>query len=420
MTGSFAGDADDILLARAFLNRVAEPASVPLWGFVREVGPVAAAADIQCGTAPEDVMRVTAARAATVDPEADLLVAERRGIRLVVPESPEWPHFALACLEQTGLARLAEFRNGKRAVSESGELVPPLALWVRGTADLATAAVRSAALVGARASTTYGDQVAADLAFGLAGKGLDVVSGGAFGIDAAAHRGALAAGGRSILISAGGLDSPYPPSHARLFDQCAETGLLVSESPPGAAPRRRRFLTRNRLIAALSTGTVVVEASARSGAANTARHCIALDRPLMVVPGPITSPMSAGCHDLLRRYEGRAQLVTSLTEVLAVVGSFSDLPLDAAPEAERADRLTAMLDALDPLARDVFDSLPARRVIGVEDITTLSGRPVVDVIRSLSVLELAGLVQRSDDGIRVKRDPCGTCVPGADPRGGRN
>jgi DNA processing protein len=151
--------------------------------------------------------------------------------------------------------------------------------------------------------------LSADLAYGLSGHGFDIVSGGAYGIDAAAHRAALAAGGSTVIVSAGGLDRPYPSGNAQLFERAADNGLLISESPPGSAPHRQRFLTRNRLIAALSTGVVVVEAARRSGALNTAGHCRLLGRPLMVVPGPVTSAMSAGCHDLLRDEHGYAVLV---------------------------------------------------------------------------------------------------------------
>jgi DNA processing protein len=405
---------DEIVQARAFLSRVAEPACVPLWGYVRDVGPVTAVRDILTGRAPRDVLRATGARAATVDAEADLAAAQRRGIRLVMPESPDWPHFAMACLERTGLSRLAEYRRGETAHSDAGEPVPPLALWVRGCGDLATLAVRSVGIVGARAATGYGERVAADLAFGLAARGFGVVSGGAYGIDAAAHRGALGARGLTYLVSAGGLDAAYPPAHTTLFDRCAESGLVISESPPGAAPRRRRFLTRNRLIAALSTGSVVVEASARSGAMNTAGHCGRLGRPLLVVPGPVTSAMSVGCHLLLRRLEGTARLVTSVDDVLEIVGTLSDVGEGAnaadpsAGNPQRGPRPGAAdvrdrLDRLDDAARTVFDSFPARAHIRLDDLVSAAGLPVAEVLRSLPTLEVAGLVERQDDGYCIRR-----------------
>lgn len=400
------GPCDDVLLARAYLNRVAEPACVPLWDFVRRVGPVDAVTGIRTRRAPDDVLRATEARHAWADPEADLAAAERRGIRLVAPESADWPHFALACLERAGERRLRELRNpstGAPAQREPDEPVPPVALWVRGTGDLAGLATRSVGVVGARSATAYGERIAGEFSAALAGRGFGVVSGGAYGIDAAAHRGALGASGVSYLVSAGGLDKPYPPSHARLFEQCAESGLLISESPPGAAPQRRRFLSRNRLIAAFSTGTVVVEASARSGAANTAKHCLRLDRPVMVVPGPITSALSAGCHRLLQRHEGQAHLVTSVPDILEHIGSLSDLALDRAGPDDFGDRRAGLVDALDRTARAVLDSVPARGVVGVDDLVTVAALPVGDVLQALSVLEAAALVQREGTGFRLRR-----------------
>jgi DNA processing protein len=402
------GDAvdEDLVLARAYLSRVAEPACVPLWDFVRQVGPVDAVLDIRRRTAPDDVLRATEARHAWADPEADLAAAERRGIRLVAPESPDWPHFALASLERAGERRLIELRtpsSDTRLERDPDEPVPPLALWVRGGGDLAGLAVRSVGIVGARSATSYGERIADDFAAALAGRGFGVVSGGAYGIDAAAHRGALGASGSTYLVSAGGLDKAYPPSHTRLFEQCAASGLLISESPPGAAPQRRRFLSRNRLIAAFSTGSVVVEASSRSGAANTAKHCLRLDRPLMVVPGPVTSAMSAGCHALLQRHEGLVRLVTCVPDILEHIGSLSDLTLDRAGEANFADRRAGLVDGLDRTARAVLDSFPARGVVNVDDVVTVAALPVGDVLQALSVLEAGALVQRDGSGFRLRR-----------------
>src|SRR5262249_23012449 len=160
----------------------------------------------------------------------------------------------------------------------------------------------------------------------------------------------------------------YPPANAPLFERCANSGLLISESPPGAAPKRRRFLTRNRLIAAFSTGTVVVEASTRSGAANTAAHCVRLDPPLMVVPRPITSAMSAGCHQLLQRYEGYARMVTSVQEVVGIVGGLIEAADETSAVGARGNGLQRQLDALDESARALFDSFPARDNAGLDDL----------------------------------------------------
>jgi DNA processing protein len=402
------GVSDDVLLARAFLSRVVEPAALTVWTAVRRDGPVAVAEAIRNGQPGAPITPGMAARAADADPYADLDVASRRGIRLVVPESDEWPHFAFSALEKAGERRISEYEQGARVQPERGELIPPLALWIRGPAELASVGVRSVAIVGSRTATEYGENIAVAFAAGLAERGFVVVSGGAYGIDAAAHRGALARAGTTVLVSAGGLDRPYPPGNARLFEQVADSGLLVSESPPGCDPRRRRFLTRNRLIAALGTGTVVVEAASRSGARNTARHCLDLGRQLMAVPGPVTSPMSAGCHRLLAGDGPRAELVTSVQDVLALVGA----PLEAweEPDEQRRDRLGLQdrLDGLDPAARRVFDGFPSRGWVDPDRLAVAAGLSPVAVVRALPMLELSGLVEASVEGYRLARPTAGT------------
>ena len=318
MTMPAAGDSpsEQELLAAAYLSRVAEPAVIPLWLLVQEYGYPDAAAAIRAGDVPPEVAACTEARRLSADPEADLAAAERNDIRLITPASPEWPHYAFAPMHRLARRRTAEWLTGRRTRAPRGELIPPLALWIRGRAELAAVGVRSAALVGSRAASPYGDRLAADFGYGLARQDVVVVSGGAYGIDAAAHRGALAADGESVLVSAGGLDRPYPPAHRNLYDRTAELGMLVSERPPGSAPHRQRFLSRNRIIAALGSVTVVVEAGQRSGALNTAGYARDLGRPVLAVPGPVTSAMSVGCHRLLQRDEQPAQLVTSVADIL--------------------------------------------------------------------------------------------------------
>jgi DNA processing protein len=415
--------AEDVLLARAYLGRVSEPAHRAVWEFVETVGPVEAARRIGTGDAPAPVVEATEARRGC-DPQVDLDAAARYGLRLVVPESDEWPHFAFAALHNAA----TRYRGGTSAGAANsppssasgrppaggyaapfagsgvrppaGELVPPLALWAKGDADLPSLAVRSVGIVGARAATAYGDHVARDLAFGLARAEVVVVSGGAYGIDAAAHLAALAAGGCTVLVSAGGLDRPYPPSHAALYQKVAASGLLLSESPPGCAPQRHRFLTRNRLIAALSTGVLVVEAALRSGAANTASHAAALGRTVMAVPGPVTSPMSAGCHRLLRLQPSPAVLVTCVEDVLAVVGSAGEglgKPEVSNPAADVRDEL----ERLDPDSRRVFDGLPSTGFFRVDEIAVRSGLPAAAVLRALPLLDLADLIEGDDDGYRI-------------------
>jgi len=203
----------------------------------------------------------------------------RLGARLVTPEHPAWP---------TALDTL--------------ELGAPLTLWVRGDPARLASLERSIALVGARAASGYGEHVALESAAGLSDRGFAIVSGGAYGVDAAAHRAALSSGQVTVAFLAGGVDRLYPAGNDDLLQRVARTGLLMAELPPGSTPTRWRFLMRNRLIAAASNATVVVEAGARSGSLNTAGHAAQLGRPLGAVPGPITSPASAGCHRLIREY----------------------------------------------------------------------------------------------------------------------
>lgn len=224
------------------------------------------------------------ARAGRADPGRDLAVARSAGARFVVPGTAEWP----GQLDDLGDAR-------------------PLGLWVRGGPSLRMWALRSVAVVGARACTEYGAHMAATLAAGLAERGWVVVSGGAYGIDGAAHRGAPGAGGATAAVLACGVDRPYPPGHTALITRIAEQGLVVGELPPGDHPTPSRFILRNRVIAALTRGTVVVEAAHRSGSLVTARAARRLGRHVMGVPTPLpgcrsgSDPVPAGHRHLSPR-----------------------------------------------------------------------------------------------------------------------
>ena len=257
------------------------------------------------------------------------------------------------------------------------------------------------AVVGSRSATAYGSHVATELGYGLASRGWTVVSGGAYGIDAAAHRGALSAGGVTAAVLACGVDRPYPAGHASLFERIAEQGLLISEWPPGADPHRYRFLVRNRVIAGLTRGTVMVEANARSGARQTLGRAAALRRPAMVVPGPVTSAMSVGCHQAIR---AGGRLVTSYEEVLEEVGRIGD---DLAPVA-RGPR-----DARDGLGMEltrVLDAVPLRRTADPGQIAASAGVPLREALRALPQLQVAGFV--------VERDGGWTLAPPAQPQAG--
>ncbi len=380
--------------ARAWLSRAAEPGSVAFSRFVDDTGPVEAVRRLRSGRAPDVVRALVGARAEQDASLEDLLRAERCGARLVVPEDDEWPTHLLHCLT---VATSGEPEDPQHQSKRATAPVPPLGLWVRGPARLDELADRSVAIVGARASTAYGEHVAAELGHQLGERGWTVVSGGAFGIDAAAHRGALAADAPTVAVLACGVDRAYPAAHGALFHRIAEAGLLVSEWPPGAAPHRHRFLVRNRLIAALTRGTVVVEAAARSGAQATARRAQKLGRQVMVVPGPVTSAMSVGCHELLRDSELGAVLVAGAAHVAEAVGRLGE---DLADPPERP---TGPRDGLSEVAVRVLDACPVRNGVSPERLARVAGCDVLDVLRVLPVLELADLVERTDAGWRLTR-----------------
>lgn len=259
----------------------------------------------------------------------------------------------------------------------------PSALWVRGRPELLVAEPR-VAVVGARAASGYGEHIAAELAGDLAATGAVIVSGGAYGIDGAAHRAALGVQGATIAFLAGGVDRAYPVGHQQLLRQIVEQGAVVSEPPCGAAPTKWRFLARNRLIAALGHATVVVEAGWRSGSLNTAGHAAALGRPLGAVPGPVTSASSAGCHRLLREYD--AQCVTSAAEVREMWGL---LPA----RAERGE-------AVDPDRIRLLDAMSSRSRISETELARRSGLSPDRVRELLGFLDLEGGVSRDERGWR--------------------
>jgi DNA processing protein len=363
---------EEILLARAYLSRVAEPPSPALAELVARVGPVEAAARVHEGHVDEPVAAETSVRRAVHRPGADLEAAAAAGARLVTPEHPEWPAEAFAAFDGAGSAQLA----------------PPVALWVRGPGRLDELCGHAVAVVGARAATSYGAHVAAELGSGLADRGCTVVSGAAIGIDGAAHRGALAVEGATVAVLACGVDRVYPASHELLLERIAATGLVVSEYPPGGVPGRHRFLVRNRLIAGLAAGTVVVEAGLRSGAQRTASDALLLGRPVMAVPGPVTSAMSVGCHRLVR--DG-ALLVTRSDEVLEAVAPIG-MHLAGMLDRERG-RPT---DGLDAAAAMVHDALPARASRDTRWLALESGVPIGAVRAALVALERRGLVEHCE------------------------
>jgi DNA processing protein len=388
-TGSALDDraADANRLARVALSCLVEPGTWALHRLVTRDGPVVALQRLLANDVPDERLHAAvAARLRAGDAwetaEAALAVAGRIGARLVTPDDDEWPH-PVVDLERLGIA------GADRRIDR--ETAPPLCLWVRGDGPLGQTLERSVSVVGSRAATPYGLHLGTEVGFGLADRGWTVLSGGAFGVDAAAHRGALNAGGRTVAVLACGVDRPYPMGNAALFDRIAETGLLISEWPPGAEPLRPRFLIRNRVIAAATTGTVLVEAAARSGATQTLRRALALGRPAMVVPGPVTSAMSVGAHELLRDHP-ETRLVTGVPHILEEVGRIG---ADLAPPA-RGPRHPR--DGLDDESALILEVLPRRGPLGPDALAARAGVDLRTTLRKLSLLEELGLIVRRDGG----------------------
>lgn len=376
------------LEARAVLMRTADAGDALMGRLVARYGAIGAVEAVRARALPSEFVAREAqrdraikldqrlstwhARLVAAQPAADLAAGEEARARLVVPGDPEWP----SQLDQLGPGS-------------------PLGLWVHGSADLRFSCLRSVAVVGARAATSYGAHVAAEFGLGFSEAGWTVISGGAYGVDGAAHRGALAAESPTVVVLACGVDIAYPSGHVELFAAARRQGVVISECPPGVHPTRARFLVRNRLIAALSRGTVVVEAAVRSGALNTAGHALQLNRHLAAVPGPVTSAMSAGCHRLLR--ERKAVCVTTPEEMIDLMGVIGE-DVAATPRSPAVPR-----DALNEVTRKVLDAVPTRGGAGPASIALSAGVPLDTALSALGGLAAAGYVERVEKGWRVRR-----------------
>ncbi|MFB9405989.1 DNA-processing protein DprA [Pseudarthrobacter polychromogenes] len=373
--------------SRAALSRLMEPQDAAGLALVQAVGAVDALriATGQLSAGPELEQEITALlsdggsgtswagmaaslkrwhpRIPDLAPDRDLATMARLGGRLIIPSDELWP------------VQLADL-----GIQE------PICLWWRGQEQPLPGAATSIALVGSRDSTSYGAAVTGDLAYSLAQRGFTVVSGGAYGIDAHAHRAALAGASGAvptIAVMAGGVDRFYPSGNEDLLRAVCNQGAVLAEVPPGSAPTRYRFLQRNRIIAALSAVTVVVEARWRSGALNTAHHAETLGRAVGAVPGSVHSANSAGCHRLLR--DGGAVCVTDAAEVAELAGpSGSALPDPRHGQAAVQDGLT-----LEDLI--LLDALPLRSVTSVEKLSVVAGLAQVSVRAGLGRLGLLGL-----------------------------
>lgn len=364
-------------LARIALSRLGEPGDPRMSSLVKELGATQVYDHLAGERDLEGMQTDVAQRLVGLDPAVDLERAGRLGIRFLVPGDDEWPQQ----VDDLERAEPVQDRGG-----------PPLGLWIRGALGLGCLA-DSVSVVGSRSATTYGVDVAGELAAGLGANGTCVVSGAAFGIDQAAHRGALASRGPTVAVLACGVDRIYPTAHKHLLDYIADVGAIVSEVAPGCSPTRLRFLSRNRLIAALTRGTVVVEAALRSGALNTANWADRLHRPLMGVPGPVTSAPSEGVHQLIRT--GAASLVTTGDEVLEMVGAAgSHLVTPSRGETRPRDRLTLK-------QQQVLDAVPVSAGAAVDSVARTAGLGLVEVRSALTKLHRLDLVERSGAGWRL-------------------
>ncbi|WP_427171163.1 DNA-processing protein DprA [Arthrobacter sp. 92] len=380
--------------ARAALSRLMEPQDAAGLALVRVAGAVdalrIATGQLTCGPRLEQdltavlaengggsswqglgaALRRWAPRVPDLAPDRDMATIQRLGGRVIIPFDPLWPD------QLTDLG-----------------LHEPVCLWWRGIEQELPPAVKSIALVGSRDSTSYGGAVTGDFAYSLAQKGFTVVSGGAYGIDAHAHRAALAgavSGIPTIAVMAGGVDRFYPSGNEDLLRAVANQGAVLAEVPPGSAPTRYRFLQRNRLIAALAAVTVVVEARWRSGALNTAHHAETLGRQVGAVPGSIHSANSAGCHRLIR--EGGAVCVTDPGEIAELASPSGESLAEAGPgHSAEHDGLT-----LEDLI--LLDALPLRTTSSVEKLTSVAGLSVDSVRAGLGRLGLLGLAESQRGG----------------------
>nr|WP_255495013.1 DNA-processing protein DprA [Nocardia sp. GTS18] len=374
-------DVDERRLAWVYLSRVVQGPCAPLSALIASVGVREAARAVREHELPDALRGPTAARREMDSAAKDLETIQRIGGRVITPDDDEWPGWRML-----GLDQLDTDRDREAAV--------PLVLWARGPLSLRTASERAVAVVGSRCSSGYGMQVAGEIACDLAGRGWTIVSGAAFGIDAAAHRAALAVGGPTVAVLACGVDRPYPAQHDRLLAAIADSGLVVSEYPPGVAAQKHQFLARNRLIATLGDGVLVVEAGLRSGARNTVKWARRLGRPAMAVPGPVGSASSVGCHRMIR--EGEALLVTRAEDVIEEAGPLR-LPVGEGAPIDPAHHLRGA-------EAEVYAALPAVGSRQPRDLAGQCGLDLATVRAVLPSLELADLVGCDSEGwFRTRR-----------------
>jgi DNA processing protein len=359
------------------LSLVCEPGDPRLPGLLSGSDPVELLTSIRSGRIGGTLVPAAWQHAVrSVDRELERVTnaAADAGLRWVIPGDRAWPD------------RLDDLNHLEAVAGATGA---PLGLWVRGAGSLAKLVAKSVAIVGARDCTAYGAELASELAADVASAGFTVVSGAAFGVDASAHRGALVSVRPTIAVLACDAATDYPRAHTALLRRIADEGLVVSEQPPGQVPTKARFLSRNRLIAALTQGTVVVEARRRSGSLNTLGWADQLGRPAMAVPGPVTSQNSVGTHQAIR--DGRAILVTSGMDVASELSGFVAEP-HADPIPDTAfDRLTRAESR-------ALDALVWRQPLGIGEVAHRSGLSPEVAGRALATLVARGFALGEPSG----------------------
>lgn len=368
----------------AYLNRVVEGPSRPLQELLsagRSADEIAHGVRARA-TWIGELASQTASRYNWDRPAEDLEIAHSVGARLISPEDSEWPSEAF-----THAFGFAATGRSPHIRSYQSDAVAPHVLWVKGS-PLAGTIAQSVGVVGTRAVTRYGVEATRQIAQGLSAHHWTIVSGGALGIDTTAHEAALSAGGLTVAVAACGIDRVYPARNASLLEKVAGQGSVVSEYPPGTTPQRHRFLTRNRLVAALTQGTVVVEAAWRSGALNTLSWAEGLGKVAMAVPGPITSAGSLGCHERIK--SGRAQLVTGADDIRSLVGAAGAL------DVEQQYELAFTATPVQSLSRNelrIFDACGEPNM-SAQEIAVSAGLPLPLVVHLLMDLERRGIILR--------------------------
>lgn len=415
MTDSHALDPEylqEVRRARVQLARVFEPADRAGMALVHCLGPISLLETITANSAPPPWLLRKFHKAMTtwglhgkpadlgtrfdawrsrlpvVAPDIDARNCESLNAWVVIPEDPDWPEQ----LADLGVSR-------------------PMALWGRGERGKLAALARSVAVVGSRNASAYGAAVTREITHQVSGEGWCVISGGAYGIDAAAHSAALTAGTSELptaAVLACGVDRFYPTANADLLGRIEDHGLLLSEVPLGCSPTRYRFLQRNRLIAALSRATVVTEAAWRSGSLNTAHHAESMSRDVAAVPGDVLAGGSAGCHKLIR--EGHAVLVNNGAEVLELLGPLGN---DAAVGTYTQQDVCAHRpeDSLEPHLLRLYDALPLRQDAEPSHVCRVSGLSPTEVMSGLAALRSLGLATDSLLGWRRVGSTHGTANP---------